>query len=138
MKKILFALCVLMIVPTLALASGDMMSISELRQQVEMMGRWTKTYEAHGRTIEVDVPIIVPEVEKVPILSAVPVLPYQNWTETGRLMKKECLDAFAIYEDEDMMGVLNEGNVGKRVEVIITEDEQDERRMWFSVGCNEP
>ena len=31
MKKILFALCTLMIVQTLVLASGDMMSISELR-----------------------------------------------------------------------------------------------------------
>lgn len=31
MKNILFALCVLMIVPTLALANSDMVSISELR-----------------------------------------------------------------------------------------------------------
>jgi len=31
MKKILFALCVLMIVPTLAMANTDMVSISELR-----------------------------------------------------------------------------------------------------------
>lgn len=31
MKKIFAALCVLMIVQTLALASGDMVSISELR-----------------------------------------------------------------------------------------------------------
>lgn len=31
MKKILFALCALMLVPTLAWASGDMVSISELR-----------------------------------------------------------------------------------------------------------
>ena len=38
MKKILFALCVLMIVPTLVLASGDMVSISELRQQAEAYG----------------------------------------------------------------------------------------------------
>ena len=60
MRKIIFLFCVLMIVPTLALASGDMVSISELRQQVEMMGRWTKTYDAPGRTIEVDVAIIVP------------------------------------------------------------------------------
>ena len=30
MKKIFAALCTLMIVPTLALASGDMVSISEL------------------------------------------------------------------------------------------------------------
>ena len=63
MKKMMLWLCLMMIVPTLA--SADMVSISELRQQVEVMGRWTQTYEAHGRTIEVDVPIIVPEVISV-------------------------------------------------------------------------
>lgn len=31
MKKILFALCVLVLVPTLALANNDRVSISELR-----------------------------------------------------------------------------------------------------------
>lgn len=31
MKKIFAALCALLLVPTLALASGDMVSISELR-----------------------------------------------------------------------------------------------------------
>lgn len=31
MKNILFALCVLMLVPTLALANTDMVSVSELR-----------------------------------------------------------------------------------------------------------
>ena len=59
MKKMMLWLCLMMIVPTLA--SADMVSISELRQQVEAIGHWTQTYEAHGRTIEVDVPIIVPE-----------------------------------------------------------------------------
>ena len=37
-----------------------------------MMGRWTKTYEAYGRTIEVDVPIIVPEVDEFPVFSVEP------------------------------------------------------------------
>ena len=72
MKKMWFVLCALLLIPTLALASGDMVSVSELRQQVEAMGRWTQTYEAHGRTIEVDVPIRVPSAEKVPILECVP------------------------------------------------------------------
>ena len=58
MKKILFALCVLLLVPTLALASGDMVSVSELRQQVERMGRWTASYEAYKRKIEVDIRLI--------------------------------------------------------------------------------
>ena len=67
MKKILFALYVLMIVPTLALANNDMVSISELRQQAEAMGRWTKTYEAHGRTIEVDIPIYIPNEKELAV-----------------------------------------------------------------------
>ena len=67
MRKITFLFCVLMIVPTLTLANSDMVSVSELRKQAEAMGRWTKTYEAYGRTIEVDVPIIVPEVDELPI-----------------------------------------------------------------------
>ena len=72
MKKMWFVLCALLLVPTLALANTDMVSISELRQQVEAMGRWTKTYEAYGRTIEVDVPIIVPEVNEFPVFSVEP------------------------------------------------------------------
>ena len=57
----------LLLMPTLALASGDMVSISELRQQVEMMGRWTQTYEAHGRTIEVDIPIYIPNEKELAV-----------------------------------------------------------------------
>ena len=68
MKKILFALCVLMIVPTLVLASNGMVSVSELRQQVERIGRWTASYEAYKREIEVDIPIDIPEVNAVPIV----------------------------------------------------------------------
>ena len=46
MKKMMVLFWTLLLFPTLALASGDMVSISELRQQVEAMGRWAKTYEA--------------------------------------------------------------------------------------------
>ena len=67
MRKITFLFCVLMIMPTLALASGDMVSVSELRQQVEAMGRWTQTYEAHGRTIEVDIPIYIPNEKELAV-----------------------------------------------------------------------
>ena len=43
MKKMMVLFWTLLLFPTLALASGDMVSISELRQQVEAMGgrlRW--------------------------------------------------------------------------------------------------
>ena len=90
MKKITFLFCVLIIVPTLALASGDMVSISELRQRIEMMERWMQTYEAHGRTIEVDVPIIVPEVDEFPVFSVEPYYAVyeQRLTRDGTMLEK--------------------------------------------------
>ena len=67
MKKFLTVLCVLLLVPTLATANSNMVSISELRQQVETLERWTQTYEAHGRTIEVDIPIYIPNEKKLAV-----------------------------------------------------------------------
>ena len=66
MKKMMLWLCLMMIVPTLA--SADMVSISELRQQAEAVGRWTQTYDTSNGEVSVDIPIIVPGVENVPIL----------------------------------------------------------------------
>lgn len=67
MKKFLTVLCVLLLVPTLATANSNMVSISELLQQVETMERWTQTYEAHGRTIEVDIPIYIPNEKELAV-----------------------------------------------------------------------
>lgn len=68
MKKMMALFWTLLLFPTLALANSDMVSISELRQQVEAMGRWTASYEAYKRKIEVDIPIDIPEVDAVPIV----------------------------------------------------------------------
>ena len=67
MKRFVGMMGALLLMPTLALASGDMVSVSELRQQVEAMGRWTQTYEAHGRTIEVDIPIYIPNEKELAV-----------------------------------------------------------------------
>ena len=67
MKRFATMMGALLLMPTLALASSDMVSISELRQQVETMERWTQTYEAHGRTIEVDIPIYIPNEKELAV-----------------------------------------------------------------------
>lgn len=72
MKRWMAMFGAMLLMPTLAMASGEMVSISELREQVETMGRWQKTYQAHGRTIEVDSPILVPDVDEMPIMAAEP------------------------------------------------------------------
>ena len=67
MKRFAGMMGALLLMPTLALANNDMVSVSELRQQVEAMGRWTQTYEAHGRTIEVDIPIYIPNEKELAV-----------------------------------------------------------------------
>ena len=126
MKKILFALCVLLLVPTLALASGDMVSISELRQQVEMMERWTASYEAYKREIEVDIPIDIPEVNAVPIVQ---VSGYYAVDQEGRLtrdgtkLNRIGYDGFDIYEEDGLMTYL--GTIDADGEIKAASFEQD-------------
>ena len=60
MKKLIATFFVLLLVPVLATANADMVSISELRQQVETVGRWTQTYDTPNGEVSVDIPIIVP------------------------------------------------------------------------------
>ncbi len=54
----------------LALFSGahaeTLLPITKIREQAA--GGWHQTYEAHGRTIEVDIPITVPQVDSVPVV----------------------------------------------------------------------
>ena len=126
MKKILFALCVLMIVPTLALASDDMVSVSELRQQVERMGRWTASYEAYKREIEVDIPIDMPEVDAVPIVQ---VSGYYAVDQEGRLtrdgtkLNRIGYDGFDIYEEDGLLMYL--GTTCANGEIKAASFEQD-------------
>ena len=138
MKKIFAALCTLMIVPTLALASGDMVSVSELRQQVEMMGRWTANYEAYKRKIEVDIPIDIPEVDAVPIVQ---VSGYYAVDQEGRLtrdgtkLNKIGYDGFDIYEEDGLMMYL--GTTCANGEIKAASFEQD-KTVLFLAYYNSP
>ena len=121
-RKILFTLCILLLVPTMATASTDMVSISELRQQVETMGRWTQTYEAYGRTIEVDIPIIVPEVDGVPIMTVEPYYAVyeQRLTRDGTVLEKIGEDGgCSVYVESNL---LSEDGITGKVEALDLDD----------------
>ncbi len=53
--------------------------ISELRGQVEQMGRWKEKYDTPNGEVSVDVPIIVPDVERCPVVT---VENRKPWDET--------------------------------------------------------
>ena len=100
---------VLLLVLMLATANADMVSISELRQQVEVMGRWTQTYDTPNGEVSVDIPIIVPEVENVPILQVSAVMGKDVAEEKGLLksIDQENAGAGIFYDDFDILSKLN-------------------------------
>ena len=69
MKRLFAAIAAMMLVPTMASAGGERISVSELRKQIERMERWKQNYkDDYGRSIGVDVEPIMNKIEKVPIL----------------------------------------------------------------------
>ena len=67
-KHFLAALCALALLIPIRLSAQERISVVELREELAAAGRWAQTYTAHGRTIEIDIPIIVPEVDRIPII----------------------------------------------------------------------
>ena len=138
MKKILFALCALLLVPTLALASGDMVSVSELRQQVEAMGRWTQTYDTPNGEVSVDIPIIVPEVENMPILQVSAVMGKDVAEEKGlhKSVDQENAGAGIFYDDFDILSKLN-ANVDDAA-MIFCANPKEIDLAFLQVSHNDP
>lgn len=109
MKRFATMMGALLLMPTLALANSDMVSISELRQQAEAVGRWTQTYETPNGKVSVDIPIIVPEVENVPILQVSAVMGKDVAEERGlpKAADQENAGAGIFYDDFDILSKLN-------------------------------
>ena len=109
MKRFAGMMGALLLMPTLALANSDMVSISELRQQVEAMGRWTQTYDTPNGEVSVDIPIIAPEVENMPILQVSAVMGKDVAEEKGlhKSVDQENAGAGILYDDFDILSKLN-------------------------------
>ena len=138
MKRFAGMMGALLLVPTLALASGDMVSISELRQQVEMMGRWTKTYDTPNGEVSVDIPIIVPEVENMPILQVSAVMGKDVAEEKGlhKSVDQENAGAGIFYDDFDILSKLN-ANVDDAA-MIFCANPKEIDLAFLQVSHNDP
>lgn len=138
MKRFAGMMGALLLMPTLALASGDMVSISELRQQVEVMGRWTQTYDTPNGEVSVDIPIIVPEVENMPILQVSAVMGKDVAEEKGLLksVDQENAGAGIFYDDFDILSKLN-ANVDDAA-MIFCENPKEIDLAFLQVSHNDP
>ena len=138
MKRFAGMMGALLLMPTLALASGDMVSISELRQQVEVMGRWTQTYDTPNGEVSVDIPIIVPEVENMPILQVSAVMGKDVAEEKGlhKSVDQENAGAGIFYDDFDILSKLN-ANVDDAAMIFCANPEEIDL-AFLQVSHNDP
>lgn len=138
MKRFATMMGALLLMPTLALASGDMVSVSELRQQVEAMGQWTKTYDTPNGKVSVDIPIIVPEVENIPILQVSAVMGKDVAEEKGlhKSVDQENAGAGIFYDDFDILSKLN-ANVDDAA-MIFCANPKEIDLAFFQVNLDEP
>ena len=138
MKRFVGMMGALLLMPTLALASGDMVSVSELRQQVEVMGRWTQTYDTPNGEVSVDIPIIVPEVENMPILQVSAVMGKDVAEEKGlhKSVDQENAGAGIFYDDFDILSKLN-ANVDDAAMIFCANPEEIDL-AFLQVSHNDP
>ena len=138
MKRFAGMMGALLLMPTLALASGDMVSVSELRQQVEVMGRWTQTYDTPNGEVSVDIPIIVPEVENMPILQVSAVMGKDVAEEKGlhKSVDQENAGAGIFYDDFDVLSKLN-ANVDDAA-MIFCANPKEIDLAFLQVSHNDP
>ena len=138
MKRFAGMMGALLLVPTLALANNDMVSISELRQQVEVMGRWTQTYDTPNGEVSVDIPIIVPEVENMPILQVSAVMGKDVAEEKGlhKSVDQENAGAGIFYDDFDILSKLN-ANVDDAAMIFCANPEEIDL-AFLQVSHNDP
>lgn len=138
MKRFVGMMGALLLAPTLALANNDMVSISELRQQVEAMGRWTQTYDTPNGEVGVDIPIIAPEVENMPILQVSAVMGKDVAEEKGlhKSVDQENAGAGIFYDDFDILSKLN-ANVDDAAMIFCANPEEIDL-AFLQVSHNDP
>lgn len=138
MKRFAGMMGALLLMPTLALANSDMVSISELRQQVEMMGRWMQTYDTPNGEVSVDIPIIAPEVENMPILQVSAVMGKDVAEEKGlhKSVDQENAGAGIFYDDFDILSKLNADVDGAAMIFCANPEEID--LAFLQVSHNDP
>lgn len=86
-------LCLLLFMQTSTAmaATGKLASVSHARQEAEVIEGWHQTYSAHGRTIQVDADIIVPDVSELPVVELV-------WNEVFEIGASTLIDGGDVTE----------------------------------------
>lgn len=119
-------------------SAAERVSIRELHESIEQEPRWTASYEAYKREIEVDIPIDIPEVNAVPIVQVSGYYAVDQegcLTRDGTKLNKIGNDGFDIYEEDGLMTYLSTTDVTG--EIKAASFEQD-KTVLFLAYYNSP
>ena len=123
-KKLFFLITVLLEVFFFAQGESEnnMYGIKELQNQRRS---WNESYEAKGRTVQVDIPIIVPDVEEFPVFLVEPYYAVyeQRLTRDGTMLEKIGEDGWwSVYTESNLL--LEEGITGEAKALDLDDFEQ--------------
>lgn len=82
MRKLISLFLMTMLVSTLCLSFATAETVTLANLRTETAGGWHQTYEAHGRTVTVDIPVQVPKADAIPALTAEVLPPVSNLPNT--------------------------------------------------------
>ena len=143
MKKIIkgILIAILAVLP-LHSCAGEMLSIQELggAAQENALLEWNQTYEAYGRTIQVNIPIIIPDVEQFPIIQ---VSAWMGSDIVDSLGLPEAADQTnagvgTFYEDANILTYLDESNPSDEKAILYCPDIEKLESAIFQAFYHEP
>lgn len=119
---------------------GEMVAISELANQENALLEWNQTYEVHGRTIQINVPVIIPEVDHFPIIQ-VSAWMGSEVVENLELVKAKDQTNAGIgifYEDANILSYLGGNNISGEAATVYHVDPEKKDRAILQVFNQEP
>ena len=119
---------------------GEMLSISELANSENASLEWNQTYEAHGRTIQVDVPVIIPEVDRFPVIQ---VSAWMGAEVVENLELPEAPDQKnagigIFYEDANILSYLDENHLSGEAATVYHVDPEKGDQAFLQVFHQDP
>ena len=108
-------------------SAAERVSIRELHESIEQEPRWTASYEAYKREIEVDIPIDIPEVDAVPIVQVSGYYAVDQegcLTRDGTKLNKIGNDGFDIYEEDGLLMYLGTTCANGEIKAALFEQDK--------------
>ena len=123
MRICICLMSMLMFLWTCCLAENDMNNIREICAK---RSEWKSKYNSNGRKIDVDVPIVIPDVKKIPVISVKPYYAVNGQCLVNRVEPMEKIGEegwYSVYEDCELLSYMGEEQTERgKVEVLDLDD----------------